>query len=81
MEAHKRPPELDCLLDGLDVETFLICRDEAEGRGKMLSLLTQMGFSDVDIVFIEHRGPGARVRGRAYIHRPGVTSPFGGVDV
>lgn len=64
------------LLDGLDVETFLLCADEQEGRELMLSLLTRLGFSDVDIVFIEHRGPGARVRARAYVHRPGLSHPF-----
>lgn len=78
-DSVKRP--LTALLDGLDVETFLICKSEAEGRSLMLSLLAQLGFEDADIVFIEHRGPGARVRGRAYLHRPGVSHPFGGAGV
>ncbi|BDG59036.1 hypothetical protein caldi_01260 [Caldinitratiruptor microaerophilus] len=65
------------VLDGVDVETFLVCRDEGEGRQLMLALMNSMGFQDVDIVFIEHRGPGARVRGRAYLHRPGESHPFG----
>lgn len=65
------------VLDGVDVETFLVCRDEHEGRQLMLALMSSMGFRDVDIVFIEHRGPGARVRGRAYLHRPGESHPFG----
>ncbi|HEY3367355.1 MAG TPA: hypothetical protein VGK74_20045 [Symbiobacteriaceae bacterium] len=77
MEDGKLKP-LSAMLDGLDIETFFMCRDEAEGRNLMLALLTQLGFADVDIVFIEHRGPGARVRGRAYLHRPGVSHPFGG---
>ena len=76
MEEHK--PWEQILLDGVDVETFLLCADETEGRDLMLSLMNQMGFKDVDIVFIEHRGPGARVRGRAYVHRPGLSHPFGG---
>ncbi len=66
------------LLDGLDMETFLICRDEDEGRRIMLALMAELGFADVDIVFIEHSGPGARVRGRVYLHRPGVSHPFEG---
>lgn len=64
------------VLDGVDVETFLVCRDEQEGRRLMLALMSSMGLQDVDIVFIEHRGPGARVRGRAYLHRPGKSHPF-----
>lgn len=71
-------PPLAALLDALDVETFLVCRDEAEGRRLMLALLAAMGFADADVVFIEHQGPGARVRGRAYLHRPGVSHPFAG---
>ncbi|MDR0467130.1 MAG: hypothetical protein LBH94_07220 [Deltaproteobacteria bacterium] len=60
----------DRILDGLDVETFFVCADEAEGRALMLALLGQMGFSDTDVVFARHAGPGARVRGRAYVNRP-----------
>ena len=60
----------DRILDGLDVETFFVCDDEAEGRRLMLGLLRQMGFTDTDVVFIQHAGPGARVRGRAYIQKP-----------
>ncbi|MFZ5825482.1 MAG: hypothetical protein ACOY94_14370 [Bacillota bacterium] len=66
------------LLDALDVETFLICRDAAEGKRMMLALMAGMGLEDIDIVFVEHRGPGARVRGRAYAHRPGVGHAFAG---
>ena len=60
----------DRILDGLDVETFFVCADEAEGRALMLGLLRQMGFTDTDVVFAQHVGPGARVRGRAHIHKP-----------
>lgn len=81
MKPATAPLILDEVLDGLDIETFLICRDEAEGRRKLMTLLTQLGFADVDVVFVEHRGPGARVRGRAYMHRPGVSNPFGGDHV
>ncbi len=59
------------VIDGIDFETLLACRDEAEGRSLALQLLTDLGFKDVDIVFAEHAGPGVRVRARAYIHRPG----------
>ena len=58
------------VMDALDVETFFVCDSEEEGRALMLSLLKQWGFTDVDVVFAEYAGPGARVRGRAYVHRP-----------
>lgn len=56
--------------DALDIETFFICQSEQEGRNLMLMLLKGMGFKDVDIVFAQYAGPGARIRGRAYVHRP-----------
>lgn len=58
------------VVDALDVETYFLCRTEQEGRNLMLNFLKGIGFQDVDIVFAEHSGPGARVRGRAYVHRP-----------
>lgn len=62
---------LDKVMDALDLETFLVCNDEEEGRNLTLSLMQELGFQDVDIVFLEHQGPGVRVRARAYIHRSG----------
>ena len=59
------------VLDALDIETFLICQNEAEGKRLALQLLTDMGLKDIDIVFIEHNGPGARVRARGNIYKPG----------
>lgn len=59
------------VLDALDIETFLICQSEAEGKRLALQLLTDMGLKDIDIVFIEHNGPGARVRARGYTYKPG----------
>jgi len=67
----KVPSVKERVLDGLDVETFFLCRDEAEAKSLMLSLLREMGFEDVDVVFVQQEGPGARVRGRAYLRRPG----------
>ncbi|EGO64604.1 hypothetical protein [Acetonema longum] len=60
---------LEQVMDALDVETFFVCSGEAEGRELMLRLLKNWGFRDVDIVFIEFQGTGARVRGRAYVYR------------
>ncbi|KKM12424.1 hypothetical protein SY88_03845 [Clostridiales bacterium PH28_bin88] len=62
---------LERVMDALDVETLLVCRDTEEGRRLMLDLMKEMGFQDVDIVFIQHEGPGVRVRARAYVHRSG----------
>lgn len=62
---------LERVVDALDVETFLLCRDEEEGRSLIRGLLKEMGFEDVDVVFAQHAGPGARLRARAYVYRPG----------
>ena len=61
---------LEQVMDALDVETFFVCDNEQQGRSLMLGLLKQWGLTDVDVVFAQHMGPGIRVRGRAYIHRP-----------
>ena len=61
---------LDKIMDAVDVETFLVCNSEQEGRNLMLNLLKEMGFTNVDVVFVQHVGLGARIRGRAYVHRP-----------
>lgn len=64
----------DCfkkILDAVDIETFFVCQDEDEGRALAIALLEKFGLKDHDIVFIEHQGPGARVRARGYIHRAG----------
>lgn len=62
---------LDKVMDALDLETFLVCKDEEEGRNLTLTLMHELGFQDVDIVFLQHEGPGVRVRARAYVHRSG----------
>ncbi len=64
------------VLDAIDVETCLFCRDEAEARRLILQLLRGLGFADADVVSAEHRGGVARVRARAYLNRPGVPYPW-----
>jgi hypothetical protein len=64
------------VLDALDVETFLVCMSEAEGKHIALSLMKDLGFQDVDLVFIRFQGSGVRVRVRAYINRPGDDYPW-----
>lgn len=60
---------IQTVMDALDVETFLVCKNEDEGRKLALELMKGLGFQDVDIVFIQFRGPGVRVRSRAYLNR------------
>lgn len=62
---------LDRIMDGMDIETFLVCASEDEGRRLVIQFMKEIGFSDVDIVFIQFQGPGVRVRARGYVHRPG----------
>lgn len=64
------------VMDALDIETFLACGSEEEGKSLALALMKELGFQDSDIVFIQFAGPGARVRVRAYINRPGDAYPW-----
>lgn len=59
------------ILDAIDIETFFVCKDEEEGKALTLKLMESFGLKDTDIVFIQHQGPGARVRARGYIYRAG----------
>jgi len=74
MELVSKP--LSHVLDALDVETFLVCMSEAEGKHLALTLMNDLGFKDVDVVFIKFQGSGVRVRIRAYINRPGDNYPW-----
>ncbi len=62
---------LEKIMDAVDLETYLVCEDENEAEKITLELMTKLGFQDISIVFIEHRGPGARIRARGYIYKPG----------
>ncbi|MFZ3172840.1 MAG: hypothetical protein WA118_12800 [Carboxydocellales bacterium] len=59
------------VIDAIDIETFVVCSSEAEGRKIVLQLMQEMGLKDTDIVYLHYTGPGVRVRARGYIHRPG----------
>lgn len=65
----------DRVIDSLDIETFVTCHSEEEGRRIGLAIMEQLGFRDTDIVFIEFLGSGARIRIRANIYKPG--DPYG----
>lgn len=62
---------LNRIIDSLDIETFIACKSEEEGRRLGLALMDKLGFRDADIVFIEFLGSGARIRIRANIYKPG----------
>jgi hypothetical protein len=63
----------DKIMDGLDIETYLICSDKQEGKRLALQLGKEMNLGDVDIMFEEFDGYGMRVRLRKYIYKPGNT--------
>lgn len=67
---------LDRVVDALDVETFLVCESEDEGRSLAVQLVRDLGFKDVDLVFGEFMDYGIRVRVRAYVRRPGDLYPW-----
>ena len=71
---------LDNVLDALDVETFLVCESEEEGKNLGLTLMKDLGFKNVDIVFVQFIGVGARIRARAYIHKAGDVYPWLDLD-
>jgi len=62
---------MEKVMDAVDLETFIVCKDEEEGKKLSLQLMDELGFKDVNIVFIQHQGPGARVRLRGYVYKPG----------
>ena len=62
---------LDKIMDGLDIETYLVCSDKQEGKRLALQLGKEMNLGDVDIMFEEFDGYGMRVRLRKYIYKPG----------
>ncbi len=61
----------DKIMDGLDIETYLVCSDKQEGKRLALQLGKEMNLGDVDIMFQEFDGYGMRVRLRKYIYKPG----------
>ncbi|AEE91501.1 conserved protein of unknown function [Tepidanaerobacter acetatoxydans Re1] len=62
---------LEKIMDAIDIETYIVCKNEDEAEKFAMELMEKLGFKDTSIVFIQHRGPGARVRARGYIYKPG----------
>ncbi len=59
------------VVDAIDVETYLVCSSKEEGSRLGVQLLKNLGFTDVDAVFVGYANGGARLRLRAYVNRPG----------
>jgi len=62
---------LDRVVDAVDIETFLYCKTEEEAKQLAEALALELNLPHGDIVFLEHKAWGARVRIRSYIHHPG----------
>ena len=60
----------DRILDGCDLEPFIVCNDLEEGKSLGLRLMAELGFEDADVVACEMGGPGVRIRLRGYVYRP-----------
>ncbi len=59
------------IVDAFDLETFLLCDSPEEAKSLILQFFEQRGFEDTDLLSIDFRGFGARVRARVYLNRPG----------
>ena len=62
---------IDSVIDTIDLETFLRCGDEEEGKRLALELAGELGFREADVMYVDHYGPGVRVRVRGFINKPG----------
>jgi len=62
---------LDRVVDAIDIETFLYCKSEDEAKQLAEALAQELNLPHGDIVFLEFKTWGARVRIRSYIHHPG----------
>ncbi|HAF66435.1 MAG: hypothetical protein WBL52_02960 [Bacillota bacterium] len=69
------------ILDGCDVETFILCNDVEEGKTLGLRLMAELGFDDADVVSCEMGGPGVRIRLRGYVYRPSADYQWYGPEV
>ena len=61
----------DHIMDGIDIETYIVCQNEDEGKFLARKLGMEMNLGEVDVMFCEFDGYGARVRIRKYIVKPG----------
>lgn len=59
------------VIDTIDLETFLLCGSEEEGKRLAVQLASELGLNEADVMFVEFGGPGARVRVRGSVNKPG----------
>lgn len=62
---------LERVMDAIDIETYIVCRDENEGKKFALQLGQEMNLGEVDIMYQEFDGYGVRLRLRKYVYKPG----------
>lgn len=62
---------LEQVIDAIDIETYIVCKDEIEGKKLALQLGQEMNLGEIDIMYQEFDGYGVRVRLRKYIYKPG----------
>lgn len=62
---------LEHIMDAIDIETYIICKDENEGKKLALQLGQEMNLGEVDIMYQEFDGYGMRLRLRKYVYKPG----------
>ncbi|HEX2980597.1 MAG TPA: hypothetical protein VHO48_10080 [Anaerolineaceae bacterium] len=67
---------LDRVVDAIDVETFLMCKSEDEAKELAEELIRELNLNHGDIVFLEQKGWGARIRLRTYVNRAGDHYPW-----
>lgn len=62
---------LSRIIDGIDIETYIVCQNEEEGKFFARKLGEELNLGEVDVMFSEFDGIGVRVRLRKYIVKPG----------
>ena len=62
---------LERVMDAIDIETYIVCKDENEGKKFALQLGQEMNLGEIDIMYQEFDGYGVRVRLRKYVYKPG----------
>ena len=62
---------LERIMDAIDIETYIVCNDENEGKKLALQLGQEMNLGEIDIMYQEFDGYGVRVRLRKYVYKPG----------
>ncbi len=61
---------IDQIMDAIDIETYIVCKNENEGKILSLKLGQELNLDGIDIMYQEFDGYGMRVRLRKYIFKP-----------